>query len=753
MRYRRPHGRRRFLIDSHFTPVHFLSTSCPLPSWGGRFSMKPAFTAYLVARCLWLEGAKTRLGHRDIVKPVQAHRHLFSFVTLGLVPSVLAQTPVGVPPPVRPAAPAASPASVVSPASAVGKTNPAAPVVNGAAANPTAEQPIKKPRKFWIGGKFRELKKGEVRPYTPPNLLPEPAFTPSAIQVIEIAKPDEGDPQVLARPYYGAPMLGTVAPGTRIAVRGEVLTKSTRYCPSKRWLAVEPFGWLCQDAGKATTAPPTTEPIYKIVPGERVPHRYIMVSALELPLWPTLEAWKAQEEPERKLAKGDSVAVEKTFKHDGESFWQTVEGKILPVKGTYQMSATSTWHGVMIDEKMHLPFGWVLPENLKAQAAPDLPAAVMQLPRRTRVDVLEETTVKGKRWLRVRNSAPPSKAFPLGTEPLPQVEVPAAATPSAKAAATPAAAPAALGATPGVAATAQAATPGGPNGAAGATALPAAGSAPVTPVALPEPTLWVPAWAVNEVRKIAKPPGIGPNPQWFDADLSEQVLVAYENDQPVFATLVSSGKNNATPLGIYPVWARVAAITMKSQPYDDKPYFVNMVPWSTFFQAHNAIHGAYWHNRFGSVKSHGCINVSPLDARFVFERLRPGMPAGWTSVRPTDVTQWPMLYIHDSGRRPAFRQDRPMGPPDRQDETDRFEETNRLRAEQGLPPLPPPGQKPPEPPGTQPGTPPPPGTQQPPGTPPPPNTQAPVNASPPKTAPPPPNPTSTRPPAARPMTQ
>lgn len=65
---------------------------------------------------------------------------------------------------------------------------------------------------------------------------------------------------------------------------------------------------------------------------------------------------------------------------------------------------------------------------------------------------------------------------------------------------------------------------------------------------------------------------------------------------------------------------------MKSQPYDDKGYFVNMVPWSTFFQAHNAIHGAFWHDRFGGVKSHGCINVAPLDARFVFEWLKPELP-------------------------------------------------------------------------------------------------------------------------------
>ncbi len=603
---------------------------------------------------------------------VRVHRSLLLVIAGLPIGLALAQ----VPPPPTPSvsAPTAAPP---------GAPGQAAPTTPGQPGDPNA--PVKKPRKFWIDGKFRELKKGEVRPYTPPNLPPEPEPQPSAARVFEVAKPEEGDPQVLARPYYGSPMVGTVVPGTRIAVRGEVIAKSSRWCHSKRWLAVQPFGWMCSDHGKATDAPPTTDPVYKIVPGERVPYRYIMVSAQEMPMWATLDAFKNNEEPERKLAKGDSVAIEKNFKHEGDTYLQSVEGKILPAKGTYQMPATSQWHGVLIDDKTHLPFGWVLSEQVKAQAAPDQPTVTGVIKRRTQVDILEEMTVKGKRWLRVKPSAAPTKEFPLQTEPLPPPPTPASAP------GTPA--PVAKPATPA------AATPGATPPVAPATAV-APGTGPATPNAAPPPApveqaMWVPAWSVNEVRQIAKPAGIGVNAQWFDADLAEQVLVAYENDKPVYATLVSSGKNNATPLGIYPVWARVAGITMKSQPYDDKPYFVNMVPWSTFFQAHNAIHGAYWHDRFGYVKSHGCINVAPLDARYVFELLKPTVPPGWTSVRPTDVTQWPMLYVHDSGRRPAFHQDRPIGPPDREDENERFEETNRLRVEQGLPPLPPPGTKPP----------------------------------------------------------
>lgn len=569
-----------------------------------------------------------------------------------------------------------------STAQAVASVQPAGSAPAAAATGPDAAKPDKKPRKFWIDGKFRELKKGEIRPYYPPKMLPDVEPTPSAVKVFEIVKLEEGDPQVLARPYYGAPMIGTVQIGAKLPVRGETTAKfSTRFCKGKRWLAIAPVGWMCADHGKAVDGPADTTPVYQIVPGERVPFRYIMVSAKEpLPMWATLADLKDGIEPERMLERGDSVAVEKQVKHEGQSYWQSVEGKLLPVGGTYQMSATSTWHGIVLSEKTPLPFGWVLGEPLNAYAEP--PAAantppVTKLKRRTRVDILDEVTVKGKRFLKVRVSAIQMSAFPVGTAPLPGAPetapigsapaVPLApATPAAAAVAAPAAAlpPPVPGASPTIPAPAPGAAPAAP------------------PAAAAEPVYWVNGSLVNEVRLQPRPVDINPVSRWFDIDLGEQVLVIYEGEKPVFATLVSSGKNNATPLGNYPVWARVTSITMKSQPYDDKPYFVNMVPWSTFFQAHNAIHGAYWHDRFGGVKSHGCVNVSPLDARFVFEFLDPKVPAGWTSFRPIDLRESPTLHIWDSHRKPSFKQERPIGPPDREDENERLEVAEKKRAEQ-----------------------------------------------------------------------
>jgi hypothetical protein len=184
---------------------------------------------------------------------------------------------------------------------------------------------------------------------------------------------------------------------------------------------------------------------------------------------------------------------------------------------------------------------------------------------------------------------------------------------------------------------------------------------------------YVKAEHVNEVRRIARPEGTGAHPQWIDVDLGEQVVVAYRGDQPVYATLTSSGREpNHTPRGNYPVWGKASAITMKSQAYDDAPYYVNRVPWVMFFQAHNALHGAYWHDRFGAVKSHGCANLSPRDARYLFEWLEPALPPGWTAVRYWNLLDAPVVHVRNSSRVKAIFQERNVGPPDKDDEAERL---------------------------------------------------------------------------------
>ena len=161
-------------------------------------------------------------------------------------------------------------------------------------------------------------------------------------------------------------------------------------------------------------------------------------------------------------------------------------------------------------------------------------------------------------------------------------------------------------------------------------------------------------------------------------------------------------------MGTYPVWAKVCAITMKNQPYEDRGYNVNKVPWSTFFQWHNAIHGAYWHDRFGVTKSHGCVNTAPLDARRIFEWVEPALPPGWTGLRPLELLKSPHVVVRNSHMKKQFRQDRPIGPPDKSLEAQRLEEADAARAAaaaQAAQAQAPGGTQPAPPPGTAPATP------------------------------------------------
>jgi hypothetical protein len=140
----------------------------------------------------------------------------------------------------------------------------------------------------------------------------------------------------------------------------------------------------------------------------------------------------------------------------------------------------------------------------------------------------------------------------------------------------------------------------------------------------------VPRDDVRILRKIERPAGVGAYEKWVHIDLGEQALVAYRGDRPVLATLVSTGKpGHDTPDGLFQVWAKYTAKIMRGVD-DDGPYSVQEVPWTMYFHNAYAVHGAYWHDVFGHTRSHGCVNVPPADARWLFYWSEPTLPAGWT---------------------------------------------------------------------------------------------------------------------------
>ena len=76
------------------------------------------------------------------------------------------------------------------------------------------------------------------------------------------------------------------------------------------------------------------------------------------------------------------------------------------------------------------------------------------------------------------------------------------------------------------------------------------------------------------------------------------------------------------------------------------PYSIDDVPYVEYFKGSYALHGAFWHSNFGREKSHGCVNLSPADAKKVFGWTEPSLPRGWHAVFATKDHPGSMVVIH-----------------------------------------------------------------------------------------------------------
>ena len=142
---------------------------------------------------------------------------------------------------------------------------------------------------------------------------------------------------------------------------------------------------------------------------------------------------------------------------------------------------------------------------------------------------------------------------------------------------------------------------------------------------------------------------VGDNERWIDVDRGSQTLVAYEGSKPVYATLVSTGRGTGesmTPAGVSRIWVKLFTSTMDNVERDlDKHYSMEDVPYVQFFNKAVAIHGAFWHREFGRVKSHGCVNLAPQDAKVLFDFTSPHLPEGWAAVFPTRLEPGTVIRV------------------------------------------------------------------------------------------------------------
>ncbi len=127
--------------------------------------------------------------------------------------------------------------------------------------------------------------------------------------------------------------------------------------------------------------------------------------------------------------------------------------------------------------------------------------------------------------------------------------------------------------------------------------------------------------------------------RWIDISIQSQTLVLYEGQQAVYATAVSTGRDGlgdpkktlSTPVGTFEIREKHITTTMDANEVDNK-FELRDVPYVQYFKGGYAIHASPWHEDFGRPRSHGCINMSPIDARRVFLFTMPMLPAEWHGV-------------------------------------------------------------------------------------------------------------------------
>jgi len=134
--------------------------------------------------------------------------------------------------------------------------------------------------------------------------------------------------------------------------------------------------------------------------------------------------------------------------------------------------------------------------------------------------------------------------------------------------------------------------------------------------------------------------------RWIEVNLLDQTIAAYEDNQLVYASLVASGIEPFwTRPGVFQIYDKLDSTPMRGSFEADRSdaYYLEDVPWTMYYDKARALHGAYWHNSFGSPRSHGCVNLSVGDSRWLFDWANEGDwvyvwdPSGKT---PTD----PALY-------------------------------------------------------------------------------------------------------------
>ncbi|MCJ7584338.1 MAG: L,D-transpeptidase [Anaerolineales bacterium] len=118
----------------------------------------------------------------------------------------------------------------------------------------------------------------------------------------------------------------------------------------------------------------------------------------------------------------------------------------------------------------------------------------------------------------------------------------------------------------------------------------------------------------------------------IEVHLNEQVVIAYEDQNPVFMARIASGgrfRNGtySTPVGHHMTYHKRPFRHMAAGDLASNGYDLPGVPWVSYItETGVALHGTYWHNDFGHPRSHGCINLTPQAAKWLYRWTLPIVP-------------------------------------------------------------------------------------------------------------------------------
>ncbi|MFC1727258.1 L,D-transpeptidase [Patescibacteria group bacterium] len=143
--------------------------------------------------------------------------------------------------------------------------------------------------------------------------------------------------------------------------------------------------------------------------------------------------------------------------------------------------------------------------------------------------------------------------------------------------------------------------------------------------------------------------GVTDDDRWIEIDLSEQKIFAHEGNKVTYEFLISSGKPwTPTVTGEFRVQTKLRYSKMSGGSKENGTYYyLPNVPYIQYFHQDYGLHGAYWHQNFGQTMSHGCVNLSVLDAEKLFHWTSPIVSPGEWVARSSKKQPGTRIVIHE----------------------------------------------------------------------------------------------------------